>query len=243
MRRILLLAGAGEARLIAEGLATAGFDAEASIEGSARMAASFAVPCRTGPFGGDAGFERYLRDEDIGAVLDATHPFAARVSNRTARICAERGLPYAMFLRPAWEPEAGDNWVDLAAEAGAAKHVPCGATVFLATGRATLTEFANLQGCDVIARQIESVEGDFPFEGGRFLVGHPPFTVEGERALFKQLGVDWLILRNAGGEAPRAKLIAARELGLRVGMIRRPNLPQAKVLPTVEIAMEWAFAL
>lgn len=244
MRRLLLLAGAGEARAVARGLAEAGRDAVASLEGSARFAGALALPTRFGGFGGAAGFERYLEGEKIGAVLDVTHPFSEAISARTAAICAARGLPYALLWRPEWQPVAGDDWIALQDEAAAAAHIPQGSTVFVATGRRGLAGFANLRGCEVIARRIGTAAPEsFPFEGGRYLAGVAPFSVAQEQALFRRLGVDWLVVKNAGGEGARPKLHAARALGLKVGMIARPAPPAGVVLlHGVPEALDWAAA-
>ncbi|WP_412508357.1 cobalt-precorrin-6A reductase [Roseovarius sp. SYSU LYC5161] len=237
---LLLLSGTGEARQIARALAVEGVPAVASLAGATRAPASMGLPTRHGGFGGDAGFRAYLHRVGIASVLDATHPFAHRVSARTARVCAELGLPYCQLLRPAWQPGPGDRWTDLPREEAAARHVPRGATVFLATGRQTLPRFANLEGRRVLCRHIDPPDAPFPFPGGEFLIGRPPFSVADERALFARLGVDWLIVKNAGGAAPRAKLAAARELGIRVGMIARPPQPDSPRVATVEAALDWA---
>jgi len=166
---LLLLAGTGDARRIAECLK--GRDVVASLAGATRAPEDLAVPLRIGGFGGRAGFEAYVQQEGISAVLDATHPYATRITARTAEVCEALGLPYMQFLRPGWVAEPGDNWTEIAEEGAAAALIPSGATVFLGTGRQTLDRFANLKGRRVICRQIDEPDGPFPFEGGEFLVG------------------------------------------------------------------------
>lgn len=240
---LLLLAGTGEAVRIAEALAARGTPALASLAGATRAPRDLAVPTRHGGFGGDDGFSAFLDAQDIHAVLDATHPFAARISGRTARICKARGLPYCQLLRPEWQPGPGDRWTQLASEEEAAELIAPGATVFLATGRQTLERFAGLAACRLICRQIDLPEGPFPFPNGEFLVGRPPFSVADEEALFTALGVDWLVVKNAGGAASASKLIAARNLGLPVAMIARPEQPEATRVETIEEALAWVDAL
>lgn len=241
---LLLLAGTSEAREIARALAAAGPDAIASLAGATRAPRAPGLPWRAGGFGGDDGFRRFLDETGISAVLDATHPFAHRISQRTARICAERHLSYCQLLRPEWHPDPGDRWTPIAREEDAARHIPAGAAVFLATGRQTLGRFAALApGRRLICRVIDPPERPFPFAGGQFLVGGPPFSVAGEKALFSGLGIDWLVVKNAGGGAARAKLIAARELGLDVAMIARPPQPAAPRVATVAAALDWVAGL
>lgn len=224
---------------MARALAARGMDAVASLAGGGREGprpdAGFPLPLRRGGFGGAEGFCRYLDEQRITAVIDATHPFAARITARTAAICAARDLSYCLLQRPPWHAEPGDLWTEIPGEAAAARHIAPGSTVFLATGRRTLGDYANLAGCRLICRQIGGGTGEFPFPNGRFLSGTPPFSVAHETRLFTELGVDWLVLRNAGGAGPATKLVAARALGIRVAMIARPPLPDG-VMPVASVA-------
>ncbi len=240
---LLLLAGTGEARTIAEALADAKIPAVASLAGATRQPAELAISTRIGGYGDAAGFRNYLSEAGISALLDATHPFAVRMSRRSLSVATELGLPYAQYLRPAWHPGPGDDWRMLGAEHEAAVHIPKGTTVFLATGRQTLDHFANLMGRRLICRQIDPPGRPFPFPGGEFRIGRPPFSIEEEVALFRELGVDWLVVKNAGGEASRSKLDAARQLGIPVAMIRRPEALDCHRLESVESAMEWVRGL
>ena len=240
---LLLLAGTGEAIAIAQALRASPLPVVASLAGATRVPRELAVPTRVGGFGGDKGFRAYLGEAGITAVLDATHPFAARVSLRSARICHEEDLPYCQLLRPQWQPQAGDRWVMIDCEEAAAVHIAPGSTVFLATGRQSLDRFTNLGACRLICRQIDPPDREFPFANGEFLVGRPPFSVEVEVGLFRELKIDWLIVKNAGGEAPRSKLVAARQLGVRVAMIKRPEQPEGQKVTSVQAALDWVKAL
>ncbi len=237
---LLLLAGSGDAKRIAWGLVDTGVEVVASLAGATRDPDPLPVPTRHGGFGGADGFRAYLNEAGITAVLDATHPFAADITARTAQICHADGIPYLYHLRPPWFAQAGDNWTAIDREEQAASHVTPGQTVFLGTGRQTLDRFRNLEGCRVICRQIDPPTAPFPFEGGEFLIGRPPFPVAQEKELFEALGVDWIVVKNAGGAASRTKLTAARELGIPVLMIRRPPPPKAQIVDTVADAIAWA---
>ena len=239
---LLLLAGTTEARLLARALAEAGLDAVASLAGATRVPEPLALPTRRGGFGGDAGFERYLDSHPIHAIIDATHPFATRISARTARIARARGLPLLHLLRPPWAPGPGDDWRMIRREEEAAAHIPPGARVFLATGAQSLAGFANLAGRELICRRIDRPETPFPLPGGRWLLGRGPFSVEDEVALFSRLGVDVLVVKNSGGTGSRPKLEAARRLGLPVVMIDRPPPPPGPIATSVEEALGWALS-
>ncbi|MCF2903851.1 cobalt-precorrin-6A reductase [Octadecabacter sp. CECT 8868] len=244
---LLLLAGTGEAKRIAWGLADTGRSVVASLAGVTRSPDPLPIPTRIGGFGGEAAFQQYLSDEGITAVVDATHPFADQITNRTARVCGALGLPYCQVLRPEWVAEEKDDWTEISAPHEVADLVPPDAVVFLGTGRQTLPEFANLEGRRVLARMIDAPMVPFPFEGGEFVIGRPPFDVKSEVALFRALGVTHLVVKNSGGKGGRPKLDAARQLELPVFLLDRPKAPNlgetATRVETVQGALEWVAAL
>lgn len=238
--RLLLLAGTSEARNLAAALnGVAGLSVIASLAGATRAPVPLACETRHGGFGGRSAFRDWLRDRRIDAVIDATHPFAARISRRAAEICRQEGIEHLMILRPEWTPGPGDCWQMIDAPADLAPLVEPGQTLFLATGRQSLPDFAPLAGATLICRQIDPPDAPFPFVNGRFLIGRPPFSVAEETRLFRQLAVDWLVVKNSGGAASRSKLVAARDLGIPVAMIRRPAPPEATRVTDVAGALDW----
>ncbi|WP_380052528.1 cobalt-precorrin-6A reductase [Falsihalocynthiibacter sp. SS001] len=240
MIKVLMLAGSGEARRLAALIASdQDVTAIASLAGATRYPTPLPLETRVGGFGGRAAQERYILREGFDLVVDATHPFAARISERTSSICHDNSIPYLHLRRAAWEPQEGDDWIMLNTPEEAKDHIPNGATVFLATGRGTLASFANLAGRHLICRQIDPPEQPFPFENGEYLIGKPPFSVEHEMDLFTDRKVDVLIVKNAGGAPSRTKLDAARRLGIKVLMIKRPPLPKGDHVSTVDAAMDW----
>ncbi|TGR72778.1 cobalt-precorrin-6A reductase, partial [Mesorhizobium sp. M2D.F.Ca.ET.223.01.1.1] len=94
------------------------------------------VPVRVGGFGGAEGLAGYLGEEHVDLLIDATHPYATRISANAAEAARQAGVPTLALRRPGWKPVAGDRWtlVDSVAEAarvlGAAPR-----RVFLAIGR------------------------------------------------------------------------------------------------------------
>lgn len=240
---LLLLAGTAEARGLARELAKAGIPAVASLAGVTRVPAELDIATRIGGFGGGDQFSTYLNDKNISAIVDATHPFAKIITRRTATIARRMGLAHLQLLRPAWRRRVGDRWTMIAREEEAVRIIPPGATVFLGTGRQTLSRFANLKGRRLICRQIDPPDAPFPFANGQYVVARPPFSVPDEIALLQKHRIDWLVVKNAGGVLSRTKLTAAARLGIPVVMIRRPALPRGKRVQTVAAAMEWIDAL
>lgn len=238
--RVLLLAGTGEARQIAAALTRESrLVATASLARPDRRPMPLGIPTRIGGWGGRDAFADWLRQKRIHGIIDATHPFANGISHRTADVAADLGIDYLQVLRPAWRPEPGDRWLFLNAEDEAANHIPEDATVFLATGRKELERFGNLAPRRIYCRLLGTPLEPFPFENGAYLVNRPPFSVRDEIALFEALGIDWLVVRNSGGGGSTAKLEAARALGLRVAMLRRPPQPEAVRAETVSEVLAW----
>lgn len=208
--KVLILAGTAEARRVCAGCA--GSDVLASLAGVTEAPRDLGVPTRVGGFGGDAGFVAAL--DDVKAVLDATHPFAARMTARAVRVCAARGVPYLRLTRPGWAVEAG--WHRHRSVEEAAGALPEGARVFLATGPGAVEPFLG-RGLTLWCRRIDAAAAR---EGVTWIVGRAPFAQVEERVLMARLAITDLVTKNAGGD--RAKLDAAAALGVAVHVIDRP---------------------
>jgi precorrin-6A/cobalt-precorrin-6A reductase len=238
---LLVLAGTSDARLLLEGINTK--DVIASLAGVTRAPADLPCETRIGGFGGADGFRDYLKQAGIIAVIDATHPFAAQMTHTAASVCQNLDMPHVILQRPEWIASDADDWRFVENIDEIPDIIPDGATVFLGTGRQTLDQFSCLNGRHLLARVIDEPKKPFPHENGYFLVGTPPFTIEEEVALFREKGIQWLVVKNAGGTKSKSKLDAAAQLGLPVVMINRPKLPDALVVGTVTEAHEWVEAL
>jgi precorrin-6A/cobalt-precorrin-6A reductase len=236
---LLLLAGTSDARRLAVALAERCTLALASLAGATREPVALPLPTRHGGFGGAEGFEAFLEAERIAAVVDATHPFAARITKRTHAVCTARGLPLLRLERPGWTPGRGDRWTFVADEAEAARLIPEDATVFLATGRQSLPAWTGLRACAVHLRVIDPPTEPFPFAGS-FVVARPLFDRNADADLFRRLGITHLVVKDSGAPEARTKLDAARDLGIEVVVLRRPARPMGlAVVPTVADALAW----
>ncbi len=225
--KVLLLGGTAEAGAMAAALAQAGIPALYSYAG--RTAAPQAQPLaqRLGGFGGAAGLAEFLRAGGFTHVIDATHPFAATISRNAIAAAAAAGVALVALTRPPWQPGPGDRWTrvpDLAAAAAALPQAP--ARVFLAIGRQHLAAFAGLSaGHRWLLRLVDAPEGPLPLAGAEVEVSRGPFTAAGDIALMRRHGTEIVVARNAGGSGARAKLDAARALGLPAIVVERPAIP------------------
>jgi precorrin-6A/cobalt-precorrin-6A reductase len=239
--RVLLLGGTGEGRRLAQRLVDDGVPVLSSLAG--RVADPLLPPgeVRVGGFGGAAGLVAWLQAHPVAAVVDATHPFAAGMTANAAAAASVTGVPLLRLQRPGWTAQPGDDWREVASLAGAADAVAGFGHVFVTTGRQGLAAFAGLTAHCVV-RSVDRPDPPLP-PRTTVVLARGPFTVEEERALMTEHGIDVVVTKDSGGHMTEAKLTAARELGIPVVLVRRPPLPPGvPVVGTVEEAREWLVA-
>lgn len=238
---VLVLGGTAEAAALARRLAGHGglriVSSLAGRTGSPRLPPG---EVRIGGFGGPDGLTGYLRRETVRAVVDATHPFAMRMGWNAAQACATAGVPLLRLERPAWVAGPRDCWVEVEGWDEASRLLRTDARrVFLAVGRQELAPFAALDGLWFLLRFAEEAPPHPAPPAYELVADRGPFTLEGERALLRRHRIDTVVCRNSGGEAARAKLDAAAELGLPVLMRRRPERPPLPRAASAEEAAAW----
>ncbi|AAZ54348.1 cobalt-precorrin-6A reductase [Thermobifida fusca] len=240
--KVLILGGTAEARALAEAFVAAGIPVLSSLAGRVSHPRLPAGEVRIGGFGGAAGLAGFLRSNGITRVVDATHPFAIRVSTNAAEACTQAGVPLLRLVRPGWENEPAASrwiWVDDHDEA-AWQAARLGRRVLLTTGRQTLHHFIGpLAEHTVLARVVEDVELALP-PTWILIRSRGPYTCAGERKLMAEHAVEVLVTKDSGGVHTRAKLDAADELGVSVVVVRRPlyrgDVPTVADVPA---ALEW----
>ncbi len=242
-RKVLVLGGTAEAAsLAAELLARAGdrIDLVSSFAGRVEGLRPPPGKVRIGGFGGVDGLAAYIRDEAVDLLVDATHPFADRMS-RNAREAAERtGVPRLLYWRPSWPRHPLDRWIEvdgIDAAAHALRHL--GHRVWLTVGGTDLLPFAQLKDRWFLVRVIDAARTPSPLADCTVIEGRGPFSLENERSLIRHHRIEVVVSKASGGPATYAKIEAAREADLPVVMVRRP-LPEAgDQVETVADAVAW----
>ncbi|KGB82385.1 cobalt-precorrin-6X reductase [Rhodovulum sp. NI22] len=240
MPRILVLGGTTEASALARALAKAGADAVFSYAGRTSAPLAQPLPTRVGGFGGIGGLVEFLREQGITRVVDATHPFAAQMSTHAVVACGQAGVPLCALERAPWKTGPGDRWTHVPDFAAAAQALPARpGRIFLAIGRQHLQAFAARPEHLYLLRLVDAPTGPLPLPRAEVAVSRGPFTLDGDRALMVRHGIDLVVAKNAGGSGARAKLDAARMLGLPVLLIDRPAVPDRPVAHEVAGVLRW----
>jgi precorrin-6A/cobalt-precorrin-6A reductase len=238
---ILLLGGTAEARQLAAALDDAGVEVVSSLAGRVANPRLPRGEVRVGGFGGPQALARWLTEHGTTAVVDATHPFAERISESAARACRLAGVPLLRLERPGWAERPGDRWHRVADLEAAAALVPAlGSRVLLTTGRQGLAAFAHVDAWCLI-RCVDPPSGPLP-ETHELILDRGPYTQAGELELIDRHAIDLVVTKDSGGRATQAKLDAARERGLPVIVVERPPRPATAAVATVAEALSWALA-
>ncbi|WP_449486645.1 cobalt-precorrin-6A reductase [Streptomyces avidinii] len=241
---MLILGGTTEARRLAEALtaehAAPGYRVTTSLAG--RVASPVLPPgeTRVGGFGGPAGLAAWITTHRVTHLVDATHPFAERMSFNAAGAAALSSVPLLALRRPGWIPGPGDDWHTAASLAEAAALLPgLGSRVFLTTGRMGLHSFAHLTEPWFLVRSVDAPEAPAP-PRLEVLLARGPFTLDDERDLLARHRIDLLVTKDSGGSATAPKLTAAREAGIPVLIVRRPPVPEGHSrAASVAEALHW----
>ena len=188
---------------------------------------------RVGGFGGVVGLVDYLKAHHVDVLIDATHPFAAMMSRHGFEAAQQFGCALLRFERPAWVTGGEDHWVNVSSLAEAAAMLPPHAVALITSGRKDLAAFFARRDISGLVRTVEPIAEGMPAQW-REILDRPPQSLESEIALMLDSSVTHLVTKNAGGDRTRAKLDAARELGLPVIMITRPFKPDCDMFSNVD---------
>ena len=233
---LLILGGTGDARKLAGILFNRGLSVTYSVAGLVRKPH---VPCEiiSGGFSQFAtsqnnGLQNYIKQNDISAIVDVTHPYAKNMS-RAAVISAEQcHIPYWRFHRTEWKIQRGDNWKyykrikDLLPELRNMRNI------FFSVGQVDKNIFETLNrsvnGKEQTYFLRTAIKPNFELEKNvKWIKAIGPFQFKDELVLIERNEIDVIVTKNSGGVSTVAKIEVARKLGIPVLMLTRPVLPKA----------------
>lgn len=245
--RLLILGGTAEAAALARGASARFGDALAvttSLAGRTVRPAPLPGRIRVGGFGGPAGLAAYLIENGVGRLIDATHPFAARISAEARLACEAANVPRLLLLRPPWRRHPRDRWIEVDDMSAAADIVAqIGRHPWLTVGTTEIARFSGVAGVHFLVRFVDRPGRPLPLQSYEVTIGRGPFTLTEERHQIERHAIDVLVCKASGGAATEAKLIAAREFGLPVIMVRRPPAEAGEAVDTVVAALDWLAGL
>ena len=241
MQRILILGGTAEARQLAARLAArTDLAVTLSLAGRTASPAPQPVPVRSGGFGGADGLADYLSAARIDALIDATHPYAATISENAARAASQTGVAFLALRRPPWPRMAGDRWIEVADVAGAVAALgEAPRRVFVTLGRNELAPLLRAPQHHYLIRSVDPVDPPLALPHADYVTARGPFDEAAERALMTKERIALVVSKNSGGPASYGKIAAARALGVPVIMLRRPALPTAPSVETIDDVLAW----
>jgi precorrin-6A/cobalt-precorrin-6A reductase len=243
VKKILILGGTGEAadlaRLIAQKLGSK-TEVVTSYSGVTGHQPDLPGTVRVGGFGGAEGLISYIEQEGFDYIIDATHPFAEKISQSCYVAALATNTERVTLVRPEWEPLHNDRWLEVPDMKEAAKLIEkLGGRVLLTIGIKELSVFADIVNAHFVVRMVKEPTEKLPFKSYEVIVGHPPFSVEEECALLKEKKIRMLVTKNSGGEKTKHKIEAARKEGVSVLMIERPAPEPGERVNSVTEALTW----
>lgn len=221
MTKILILGGTREAVQLASKLVSEGHIVITSLAGRTKEPLPVAGETRIGGFGGIEGLASYLKENQIEKLIDATHPFAKQISSNALLAAECANTPLEVTTRPPWEPQDGDNWIEVDNLQEARDAIPKDARVLLALGRQHIDLFKLRDNVHYLVRMVDQPDIPLPLPNHKLLIGKPNLDWQEEANMLQAEDISHIVCRNSGGKGAYAKIEAARKLKLPVIMVVR----------------------
>lgn len=222
--KVLLLGGTSDGKRLARELHDKGVTVVYSIAGLVRQPD---LPCEviSGGFSKRGGLLRYIQDNQITEILDATHPFAITMSATAQAVAKQAGIPITCYERPAWQPQVDDQWTFFKDWSELLRALAPYQSVLLTQGQLSESMLAALKmhrkrGQHFVHRTAIEPKHRIP-DWMTWVQDIGPFSLESEHSLLRQHKIEVIVSKHSGGKLP-AKMLAARVNQLPVLLLERP---------------------
>ncbi|MEL6222381.1 MAG: cobalt-precorrin-6A reductase [Cyanobacteria bacterium J06627_8] len=265
MKRLWLIGGTHESRILAERLVEAKRPTVVTMTTESARSLYPPSPLLVLFVGrlSSATLPAFLHQHSVGAILDASHPFAVQISELAIAVAQSNTIPYLRFERPSVsEAMSSEATSKPSAEATPTHHlVPSidelinsdrllNQRVLLTLGYRWLPYFQSWQSeTTLFARILPSLDAlstalDAGFTSDRLIALRPPISAEFEKALWTQWQISMVVTKASGapgGEAIKHRV--AKELGIKLITIARPPIAYPAQTQNIEEAIAFSLAL
>ena len=175
---------------------------------------------------------KFIREKEVRALVDATHPYAHQASQQAAQAAEETGIAYIRYERPPTNIPAGDG-VYFAPDFQAAAVIAArlGKKMFLTIGTRQLKTFLEALPPErkVVARVLPEEESfrqcrELGLSPADVVALQGPVSKKLNAALFAEYGAEVVVSKESGEAGGTSeKVAAARELKIPIVLVRRPT--------------------
>jgi precorrin-6A/cobalt-precorrin-6A reductase len=248
---ILVIAGTKDGRELAERLSEKGYAVIASTvsEYGASLYKDSKIKVNDKPLPKEE-LTRFISENKVTLIIDATHPYAAQISKTAMALAAEKNLYYLRYERAASDlPDYDKLYLAADYKQAAEQAARLGKNIFLTTGSRQLHLLANnpaLKDCTLTARVLPDSAviaecSRLGFSPRNIIAMQGPFSHELNRELYLKYKADVVVSKNSGNiGGTDTKITAAIELNLPLVIIDRPRLDYTNMADTYEKVEEFA---
>lgn len=244
---IFVAAGTQDGRELAGYLLQQGYEVTASVVsqyGESLLQQYKGLKINSTPLD-EAALIDYFQQQGITLCVDASHPYAANVSQNAMSACEKTGIPYIRYERSLSRLDYSKAHYAEDYQQAAKQAAQLGDCIFLTTGSRNLAAFARcpeLQEKRLVCRILPETEvlgeaRELGFSPGDIVAMQGPFSLQLNKELFLKYGAQVVVTKNSGTTGGTdTKFAAAMELGLPLVIIDRPQLAytnKAEAFPEV----------
>ncbi len=198
----------------------------------------------------EAALAAYCREHDVAVFVDASHPYAANLSENAMRACRACGIPYIRYERQSVPLDYAKAHYVADYEEAAEVAASLGKNIFLTTGSHNLKVFKEapaLQDCVLTARVLPDPTvvaecAALGFRPSHIVALQGPFSEVLNEELYKKYEADVVVTKNGGtvGGAD-TKFAAAMKLGLPLVIVERPRIAYEHMAQNFEEVLEFIY--
>ena len=179
---------------------------------------------------------KFIETNKIKAVVDLSHPYALEVSQNVKNASREKNIEYIRFIRKKTILDDKDiiKVRDIKECNDYLKSIV--GTVFFTTGSKNIVDFEGVKEKNRFIYRVlpskfsidECVENHVELRDIVAIIG--PFSKDFNLSMFKEYKADYVVMKDSGDKGGTIeKLVACKELGIKVIMIERQSEEEAGV--------------